>query len=64
MAEKTAATMNDLAEAETRIASLEAETRSMSNQLARADERFSSILGYLARIDARLERIEGVPNGR
>ncbi|MGI3163065.1 hypothetical protein [Pseudooceanicola sp. 200-1SW] len=64
MAEKVAAAQSDLAEAETRIASLEAETRSMGNQLARADERFSSILGLLARIDARLERIERTPDGR
>lgn len=32
--------------------------RTLENQQARADERFSSILSYLARIDGRLERIE------
>lgn len=37
---------------------LEIRIRSVENQQARADERFSNILGYLARIDSRLERIE------
>lgn len=42
---------------EERVA-LEIRLRTVENQQARADERFSSILGYLARIDSRLERIE------
>lgn len=37
---------------------LELRIRSVENQQARADERFSNILSYLARIDSRLERIE------
>ncbi|OOY16709.1 hypothetical protein [Thioclava sp. DLFJ4-1] len=32
--------------------------RSIETQQARSDEKFSNILGYLTRIDARLERIE------
>lgn len=40
------------------ITSINTRLRSIENQQARADERFSNILGYLTRIDARLERIE------
>ena len=40
-------------------AALETRLRSVETEQARADERFGSILSYLARIDARLERIEG-----
>lgn len=39
-------------------ASLEVRIRALETQSARADERFSSILSFLARIDSRLERIE------
>ena len=38
---------------------MEIRIRALENQSARADERFTSILGYLSRIDTRLERIEG-----
>lgn len=37
---------------------MEIRLRSLETQQARADERFSNILSYLARIDSRLERIE------
>jgi len=33
--------------------------RAVENMQARNDERMTSILGYLSRIDARLERMEG-----
>lgn len=37
---------------------IEVRVRSLETQQARSDERFTNILGYLARIDGRLERIE------
>ncbi len=37
---------------------MEARLRTLENSQARSDERFSSILTYLSRIDNRLERIE------
>lgn len=37
---------------------LEGRVRLLETNLARADERFASIINLLARIDARLERIE------
>ena len=45
-------------EARSERVALELRIRSVENQQARADERFSNILSYLARIDSRLERIE------
>ncbi|MBR9764412.1 MAG: hypothetical protein GYB53_13020 [Rhodobacteraceae bacterium] len=54
----------ELKEARAEQNRLEARVRALENEQARADERFSSILGLLARIDARLERIESTPNGR
>lgn len=44
--------------AEAERTSLEIRLRAVENDQARADERFSSIIAYLTRIDGRLERIE------
>lgn len=40
---------------------LDDRVRRLESQQARSDERYSSILSYLARIDTRLERIEQRP---
>ncbi|MBR9766624.1 MAG: hypothetical protein GYB53_24695 [Rhodobacteraceae bacterium] len=50
----------ELKEARAEQTRLEARVRALESEQARADERFSSILGLLSRIDARLERIETV----
>lgn len=47
-----------IADARSERTALEIRLRTVETQQARADERFSSILGYLSRIDSRLERIE------
>lgn len=57
-AAEIARSVAEIDEAALRVADLERRTRALENELARADERFSSILGLLSRIDARLERIE------
>ncbi|MCA1337348.1 hypothetical protein [Pseudooceanicola marinus] len=63
-AAEIARSVAEIDEAALRVADLERRTRALENELARADERFSSILGLLSRIDARLERIERTPDGR
>lgn len=47
-----------LKQATTERGQLEVRVRSVENELARVDERYSSIMTYLSRIDGRLERIE------
>ena len=54
----TAALVEATRDATTARQALEVRVRALETQVARSDERFSSILGYLSRIDTRLERIE------
>jgi len=55
---QTKAATQALEDAQNERAKLEIRLRVVETQQARADERFSSILSMLARIDGRLERIE------
>lgn len=55
---KTAENAKAITDARTERVSMEIRLRALETQQARADERFSNILSYLARIDSRLERIE------
>ena len=51
----------DRAESKADLAMIIGRIGTIEQQQARADERFSNILSYMARIDARLERMEGQP---
>ncbi|ETX26642.1 hypothetical protein [Roseivivax isoporae] len=48
----------DVTQIHTEVRSMDTRVRQNETLGARQDERYSSILGYLARIDTRLERIE------
>jgi hypothetical protein len=50
--------LNDIDEIKLEYSALENRTRVVENELARADERFGSILSLLSKIDLRLERFE------
>ncbi len=55
---RTSAAYEALSEAQDDRAKIEIRLRAVETQQARADERFSSIMSLLGRIDSRLERIE------
>lgn len=58
MSERSEATQQKVRNAETTAAQLETRVRTLENNQARADERLTSILQVLGRIEARLEKFD------